>query len=161
MLHFLLPSLFLLFLGLLGMQHLLASVKVLSFFCSQCFFSSVTNGFTCALLIPVILSIPGDLLENYCWDDDLINVSRLMFSGTILLTYPIECLVTREVIINTFFPRDKDVPDERAAWYRHVFITLAIVIVTYFLSMSTDCLGVVLELNVSVCYFSILLLFCM
>ncbi|KAK3912909.1 ESF1-like protein [Frankliniella fusca] len=89
----------------------------------------------------------GDLLENYCWDDDLMNVSRLMFSGTILLTYPIECLVTREVVINTFFPRDKEPGNERAAWYRHVAITLAIVILTYFLSMSTDCLGVVLELN--------------
>lgn len=77
------------------------------------------------------------------------NVSRLMFSGTILLTYPIECLVTREVVINTFFPRDKDLVEDRAAWYRHVAITLAIVTVTYFLSMSTDCLGVVLELNVS------------
>lgn len=78
------------------------------------------------------------------------NVSRLMFSGTILLTYPIECLVTREVFINTFFPRDKDNANEQAAWYRHVAITMAIVIITYFLSMSTDCLGVVLELNVSV-----------
>lgn len=43
-------------------------------------------------------SVQGDLMENYCWDDDLMNLSRVMFSGTILLTFPIECFVTREVI---------------------------------------------------------------
>jgi len=42
--------------------------------------------------------VQGDLMENYCWDDDLMNFARVMFSGTILLTFPIECFVTREVI---------------------------------------------------------------
>jgi sodium-coupled neutral amino acid transporter 11 len=41
--------------------------------------------------------VQGDLMENYCWTDDLMNFSRVMFSGTILLTFPIECFVTREV----------------------------------------------------------------
>jgi len=41
--------------------------------------------------------VQGDLMENYCWDDDLMNFARVMFSGTILLTFPIECFVTREV----------------------------------------------------------------
>lgn len=31
----------------------------------------------------------GDLLENYCWDDDLMNAARIAFSLTILLTFPI------------------------------------------------------------------------
>lgn len=39
----------------------------------------------------------GDLLENYCWDDDLMNFSRVLFSISILLTFPIECFVSREV----------------------------------------------------------------
>ena len=39
----------------------------------------------------------GDLLENYCHDDDLMNVSRFVFALSIMLTYPIECFVTREV----------------------------------------------------------------
>lgn len=39
----------------------------------------------------------GDLLENYCWDDDLMNFARVLFSVSILLTFPIECFVSREV----------------------------------------------------------------
>lgn len=45
--------------------------------------------------------VQGDLMENYCWDDDLMNFARIMFSGTILLTFPIECFVTREVSLYT------------------------------------------------------------
>lgn len=43
----------------------------------------------------------GDLLENYCWDDDLMNFARVLFSVSILLTFPIECFVSREVNCNT------------------------------------------------------------
>lgn len=86
----------------------------------------------------------GDLLENYCWDDDLMNLSRLLFSVQILLTYPIECFVTREVIENSMFVSEANTQiSERT----HYAITLAIVAVTYFISIATDCLGVVLELN--------------
>ncbi|KAF7286687.1 hypothetical protein GWI33_004710 [Rhynchophorus ferrugineus] len=86
----------------------------------------------------------GDLLENYCWDDDFMNVSRLLFSIQILLTYPIECFVTREVIENSIMQRDPNVPMPESV---HYAITLTIVITTYLISMATDCLGVVLELN--------------
>lgn len=91
---------------------------------------------------------PGDLLENYCWDDDLMNISRLLFSITILLTYPIECFVTREVIQNSLFSAPIS---ERT----HYLITLCVVGTAYLISISTDCLGVVLELNVST-YFLLL-----
>ncbi|XP_014257509.1 putative sodium-coupled neutral amino acid transporter 11 isoform X2 [Cimex lectularius] len=77
----------------------------------------------------------GDLLENYCWDDDLMNVARIAFSLTILFTFPIECLVTRAVITQAWRP------------VSHFFSTIAIVATTYLISISTDCLGVVLELN--------------
>lgn len=43
----------------------------------------------------------GDLLENYCWNDDLMNFGRVLFSVSILLTFPIECFVSREVCIYT------------------------------------------------------------
>ena len=83
----------------------------------------------------------------------MMNVARLLFSVTILLTYPIECFVTREVIVNTFFPQDRDCLSDpivaRNATYRHIGFTITIVAITYVISMSTDCLGVVLELNVS------------
>ena len=39
----------------------------------------------------------GDLLENYCMSDDLANFVRILFATTIMLTYPIECFVVREV----------------------------------------------------------------
>lgn len=43
----------------------------------------------------------GDLLENYCWDDDLMNFARVLFSVSILLTFPIECFVSREVYFHS------------------------------------------------------------
>ncbi|CAG9815167.1 unnamed protein product [Phaedon cochleariae] len=86
----------------------------------------------------------GDLLENYCWDDDLMNVSRLLFSVQILLTYPIECFVTREVIETSLFGRDPNVPTSEKV---HYLLTLGIVATTYGISITTYCLGVVLELN--------------
>ncbi len=47
----------------------------------------------------------GDLLNNYCWSDDLMNACRLLFAATIMLTYPIECFVCREVVENILFHR--------------------------------------------------------
>lgn len=89
----------------------------------------------------------GDLLENYCPNDDLMNASRIFFSITILLTYPIECFVTREVIENTLLPNVDDThPFSRN---KHFIITFLTVCSTYLISMATDCLGIVLELNVS------------
>lgn len=85
-------------------------------------------------------NVQGDLLENYCWYDDLMNLARLAFSFTILLTFPIECLVARSVltqVLDSHYSTDT----------QHVLFTLLIVIVTYFISITTDCLGVVLELN--------------
>uniref|UniRef100_A0A1B6DRT8 Putative sodium-coupled neutral amino acid transporter 11 n=1 Tax=Clastoptera arizonana TaxID=38151 RepID=A0A1B6DRT8_9HEMI len=83
-------------------------------------------------------NVQGDLLENYCWDDDLMNFSRLAFGATILLTYPIECLVTRSVL-SQILQLDSSTS--------HYVTTIGIVGVTYIISVSTDCLGIVLELN--------------
>ncbi|XP_008215222.1 putative sodium-coupled neutral amino acid transporter 11 isoform X1 [Nasonia vitripennis] len=94
--------------------------------------------------------VQGDLMENYCWDDDLMNFSRIMFSGTILLTFPIECFVTREVIMTAI--RGTDEVENHDAYIagsdrKYLIITMAIISVAYLISMSTDCLGIVLELN--------------
>nr|CAI5847889.1 unnamed protein product [Callosobruchus analis] len=86
----------------------------------------------------------GDLLENYCWNDDLMNISRLLFSVQILLTYPIECFVTREVIENSLLRREPNVPISEKI---HYLLTLGIIFTTYIISITTSCLGVVLELN--------------
>ncbi|XP_076638464.1 uncharacterized protein LOC143350314 [Colletes latitarsis] len=94
--------------------------------------------------------VQGDLMENYCWDDDLMNFARVMFSGTILLTFPIECFVTREVVLTAI--KGTDEVEDHTAYVpnsdrKYLIITLTIVIVAYLISMSTDCLGLVLELN--------------
>ena len=56
--------------------------------------------------------------------------------------------MSREVIENSFF--SNHMPSE-GNWrtFRHVGITIFIIATTYLISMATDCLGVVLELNVS------------
>ena len=41
--------------------------------------------------------VSGDILENYCYSDDLANVARVMFAIAVMLTFPVECFVTREV----------------------------------------------------------------
>jgi len=84
----------------------------------------------------------GDLLENYCWDDTLMNLSRLLFCFVILLTFPIECFVCREVISNILWKDSKT-----TGWFRHICMTVGLVMSTCLVSMSTDCLGIVLELN--------------
>ena len=93
--------------------------------------------------------ILGDLLNNYCWNDDLMNVSRLLFSITILLTYPIECFVCREVLQHTFWGKMEEQEDAEESRKRHIALTLILVLSSYVASLITDCLGIVLEINVS------------
>ncbi|XP_036228446.1 putative sodium-coupled neutral amino acid transporter 11 isoform X4 [Bactrocera oleae] len=102
----------------------------------------------------------GDLLENYCWNDDLMNFSRVLFSISILLTFPIECFVSREIVrafVHRFVLKepiseltlDKDPNLEKGADFDEYgkTITLAIVFSAFIISPLTDCLGSVLELN--------------
>ena len=92
-------------------------------------------------------AVDSDLLNNYCGHDDLINVSRLLFSITILLTYPIECFVCREVIFNLMGQQDQETKSSLVA---HVLSTVTLVSATFVLSLATDCLGIILVFNVSV-----------
>jgi hypothetical protein len=48
-----------------------------------------------AIYVKCTFHFAGDLLENYC--DDM-NLARVLFCVSILLTYPLECFVAREVI---------------------------------------------------------------
>ncbi|KAI0219879.1 putative sodium-coupled neutral amino acid transporter 11 [Lamellibrachia satsuma] len=84
----------------------------------------------------------GDVLENYCQTDDLVNVARFLFACTIMLTFPIECFVTRQVIENSVFAFTQPAP-----LWRHVVVTVVIIVLSVGASMATDCLGFVLELN--------------
>ncbi|XP_063115256.1 putative sodium-coupled neutral amino acid transporter 11 isoform X1 [Cavia porcellus] len=86
----------------------------------------------------------GDLFENYCRSDDLVTFGRFCYGITVILTYPIECLVTREVIANVFFGGN-------LSSVFHIVITLVIITVATLVSLLIDCLGIVLELNGALC----------
>ncbi|CAF2724897.1 unnamed protein product [Rotaria sp. Silwood2] len=84
----------------------------------------------------------GDLLENYCHWDTLINIARLIYAINIMLTFPLECLVCRQVI-EIVCGKWINLSSDRS----HYIITILIVTTSVILSLSTDCLGIVLELN--------------
>ena len=71
--------------------------------------AAVSTGFIIMLIFAMVgyatfaSLTQGDLLNNYCWNDDLMNVSRIFFAITVLMTYPIECFVCREVAENTVY----------------------------------------------------------
>ena len=83
----------------------------------------------------------GDLLENYCYDDTLMNVSRVLFAMTLLLTGPIEIFVAREVLSNLFWEENSP-----PSLLYHIIITVSLVIISFILSLLTDCLGSVMEI---------------
>ncbi|XP_027446007.1 putative sodium-coupled neutral amino acid transporter 11 isoform X2 [Zalophus californianus] len=86
----------------------------------------------------------GDLFENYCRNDDLVTFGRFCYGVTVILTYPIECFVTREVIANVFFGGN-------LSSVLHIIVTVVIITVAMFTSLLIDCLGKVLELNGVLC----------
>lgn len=104
-------------------------------------------GYACYLTFKGLTQ--GDLFENYCEHDDLINAARAVFALSIMLTYPMECLVARQVIEH-FLNND---PSAKSPLSRHVLLTMAICFLATAISLSTNCLGIVLEINVSYfCY---------
>ncbi|XP_053147339.1 putative sodium-coupled neutral amino acid transporter 11 isoform X3 [Hemicordylus capensis] len=82
----------------------------------------------------------GDIFENFCRDDDLATFGRFCYGITVILTFPLECFVTREVIANVFF-------NGNLTAICHVALTVVIVAVATSISLVYDCLGIVLELN--------------
>lgn len=89
------------------------------------------------------------------------NFSRVLFSVSILLTFPIECFVSREIVrtqIKRFYSQevveydtDKDPSNVTGSDEdeKSVVTTLVIVFAAFIISPYTECLGPVLELNVS------------
>ncbi|XP_028712716.1 putative sodium-coupled neutral amino acid transporter 11 [Peromyscus leucopus] len=86
----------------------------------------------------------GDLFENYCRSDDLVTFGRFCYGITVILTYPIECFVTREVIANVFFGGNP-------SSVFHIILTVVIITAATLVSLLIDCLGIVLELNGALC----------
>ncbi|XP_035187259.1 putative sodium-coupled neutral amino acid transporter 11 isoform X2 [Oxyura jamaicensis] len=82
----------------------------------------------------------GDIFENYCRDDNLATFGRFCYGVTVILTFPLECFVTREVIANVFFHGN-------LSTVFHIVVTVIIIAVATGVSLVYDCLGIVLELN--------------
>ncbi|XP_042302950.1 putative sodium-coupled neutral amino acid transporter 11 isoform X2 [Sceloporus undulatus] len=82
----------------------------------------------------------GDIFENYCRNDDLATFGRFCYGITVILTFPLECFVTREVIANMLFSGN-------LTTFYHIILTIIVVAVATSISLVYDCLGIVLELN--------------
>uniref|UniRef100_A0A669Q8Y5 Putative sodium-coupled neutral amino acid transporter 11 n=1 Tax=Phasianus colchicus TaxID=9054 RepID=A0A669Q8Y5_PHACC len=82
----------------------------------------------------------GDIFENYCRDDNLATFGRFCYGVTVILTFPLECFVTREVVANVFFHGS-------LSTVFHIVVTVIIIAVATGVSLVYDCLGIVLELN--------------
>ncbi|EDQ88030.1 uncharacterized protein MONBRDRAFT_37692 [Monosiga brevicollis MX1] len=83
-----------------------------------------------------------DVLDNFADDNSAANAARFFFALAIMLTYPIECFVAREVIENYFFSEQQPPSD-----LRHYTVSAGICLFCMSVSMIFEDLGVVLELN--------------
>ncbi|XP_061735931.1 putative sodium-coupled neutral amino acid transporter 11 isoform X2 [Nerophis ophidion] len=82
----------------------------------------------------------GDIFENFCRDDNLAAVGRFCFGVSVITTFPLECFVTREVVSHA-------VGGRQLSTLEHTFLTFIIVAACAAISLASDCLGIVLELN--------------
>lgn len=95
------------------------------------------------ILLSPIFPLLANVLDSFADDDKAINVARFFFAVTIMLTYPMEQMVCREVVENLFFKNQMGGLTET----QHNIITLGTAIVPLIIALSTDNLGVVLELT--------------
>lgn len=117
-------------------------------------------------VITLLRPLSGDIFENYCKDDNLATFGRFCFGLSIVTTFPLECFVTREVeerkrgtSHNRMDPflRSSLSPQvvsnvlccRELTKAEHAGLTVLIVTACTSMSLAFDCLGVVLELNVS------------
>ncbi len=49
------------------------------------------------MISTLIVHAKGDLFNNFCGYDPVANTARFLFACVIMLTFPIECFVAREV----------------------------------------------------------------
>jgi len=104
-----------------------------------------------SLLCSLWLSIVGyvgfqrntedNLLNNFGSSNQLINTSRLAFGLTMMLTFPLEMYVCREVVELLFFR------GRPFNWIRHIMETTILTAVAWGIAMATTNLGAVLELT--------------
>lgn len=84
----------------------------------------------------------GNLLNNYALDDHVVNVTRLLFSLTMVLTYPMESFVARHTMHAVMF-FGKGAMTEK----RHYSLSLLLWASSVLIAMVVEDLGIVLELT--------------
>eukprot|EP00912_Choanoflagellata_sp_UC4_P001383 UC4_evm1s858 len=92
-------------------------------------------------------AVTGNVLDNFSANDTVVNIARFFYACTVVLTYPIELFVAREVVENYFFPEKVGHLSLRL----HVGITLALSLFAYLISIATEDLGFILGLNGALC----------
>lgn len=86
-------------------------------------------------------NVVGNLLQNFCPCDALVNVARVAFIVGVITTFPLECFVCRDIIQTTFFKSYE--PSE----IRHAIITILLVVSVTAISLITDRLGLIMEVT--------------
>eukprot|EP00035_Acanthoeca_spectabilis_P031672 m.15235 g.15235 ORF g.15235 m.15235 type:complete len:459 (+) comp4890_c0_seq2:336-1712(+) len=94
--------------------------------------------------LPFGAATSANVLDNFPEDDKLITAGRVFFGMVVMLTYPIECFVAREVIVECFFAGGLTLRN-------HILVTLAICGSVLAIALLTNDLGLVFEINGVVC----------
>jgi len=107
-----------------------------------------------ALIMMVVIGIGGylpfgdatcaNVLENFSEEDDAINVARFFYGITIMLTYPIECFVAREVLEDSF---SMFAGHGKTRELHHNLLTIGISLTVMIIAIILNDLGLVFELN--------------
>ncbi|WPH00998.1 Hypothetical protein R9X50_00383200 [Acrodontium crateriforme] len=82
----------------------------------------------------------GNVLNNFPFDNVLVNIARLCFGLNMITTLPLECFVCREVMTLYYFPHEPFQPN------RHIIFTTSLVVSAMGVALVTCDLGVVFEL---------------
>eukprot|EP00038_Savillea_parva_P003462 m.125993 g.125993 ORF g.125993 m.125993 type:complete len:445 (+) comp11180_c0_seq2:3434-4768(+) len=90
--------------------------------------------------IPFGKATQANVLDNFNDDDDLVTAGRIFFGIVVMLTYPIEAFVAREVIETLFFSNGLTLRN-------HILVTLGICISVLAIALSVTDLGLVFEIN--------------
>eukprot|EP01138_Halocafeteria_seosinensis_P000078 gb/GECG01000079.1/.p1 GENE.gb/GECG01000079.1/~~gb/GECG01000079.1/.p1 ORF type:complete len:577 (+),score=46.18 gb/GECG01000079.1/:1-1731(+) len=84
----------------------------------------------------------ANVLNNFAPDDVLVNITRLAYALTMILTYPLEIFVARQCIHSLIDPKKAPISDKR-----HYIVCVALWVTSLGIALAVTDLGVVLELT--------------
>ncbi|KAI9089431.1 transmembrane amino acid transporter protein-domain-containing protein [Phlyctochytrium arcticum] len=91
----------------------------------------------------------GNILNNFPNSHTLINTARLAFGANMFLTFPLECFVCREVILNSLYthPSNPTTGHSHPSDFAHIVTTLVLTLSAMVIALLTCDLGFVLEIT--------------